>query len=125
MLERNYPPGPADPGGCDPIQNPRPPPGGRLSGSSGVVMTERIVITVAVLVFLVVATELIAAVLPLLIVVLLVPPEERHGLAELLAATDSSRRLRLWPALRAAVKARRAARTGGTALSGRSRGWPY
>ncbi|MEV6850858.1 hypothetical protein [Actinoplanes sp. NPDC051411] len=55
-------------------------------------------------------TELIAAVLPVIVVVAMVPPEERHGLAEVLAAADSRRlRLRLWRALRVAVKARRAA----------------
>ncbi len=51
--------------------------------------------------------ELAAAVLPILIVVMLVPPEERQTLAALVAAADSSRRLRLWPALRTAVKLRR------------------
>ena len=66
-----------------------------------------VVAAVAVLVMLFVIAEIAAAVLPLIIVVALVPPEERHGLAELLAATDSSRRLRLWPALRVAVAARR------------------
>jgi len=55
------------------------------------------------------ALEAIAAVLPLLIVLTLVPPQERGAVAELLAAVDSSRRLRLWPALRAAVAARRTA----------------
>jgi putative exporter of polyketide antibiotics len=56
-------------------------------------------------------TELIVAVLPVIVVVALVPPDERHGLAEVLAAADSRRRLRLWRALRAAVKARRAVLT--------------
>ncbi len=70
-----------------------------------------IVLVVAGLVGLVVLVELAAAVLPILIVVTLVPPEERSGVAELIAAADSSRRLRLWPALRVAVDARRASRT--------------
>jgi len=54
-------------------------------------------------------TELVAAVLPILVVVALVPPEERGELADLLAAADSRRRLRLWRALRVAVHARRRA----------------
>lgn len=62
---------------------------------------------VACLVMLFVMAEIIAAVLPVIIVVVLVPPEERAALADLIAATDSSRRLRLWPALRTAVAARR------------------
>jgi hypothetical protein len=65
---------------------------------------------VAALVLLFVLAEVIAAVLPLIIVVTLVPPEQRRELAELLAACDSSRRLRIWPALRAAVRARRQTR---------------
>ena len=67
------------------------------------------VAAVAALVLLFVAAEIIAAVLPIIIVITLVPPEDRRGLAELLAATDSSRKLRLWPALRVAVAARRGA----------------
>ncbi|MBW6435861.1 hypothetical protein KZ829_19150 [Actinoplanes hulinensis] len=62
---------------------------------------------VAAVVVLVVLTEIAAAVLPIVIVLLFVPPHERESLARLLAACDSSRRLRLWPALRAAVRARR------------------
>jgi hypothetical protein len=62
---------------------------------------------VIVLIILVVLSELVAATLPLLIVITLVPPAERAGLARLLAAADSSHRLRLWPALRAAATARR------------------
>jgi hypothetical protein len=62
---------------------------------------------VAALVMLFVLAEIAAAVLPVIIVVALVPPEERATLAELIAAADSSRRLRLWPALRVAVAARR------------------
>jgi len=49
-------------------------------------------------------------VLPVLVVIALVPPEERQGLGEVIAAMDSSKKLRLWPALRASVLARRAAR---------------
>jgi hypothetical protein len=64
-------------------------------------------VTVAIVVVLAVFVELVAAVLPMIIVLALVPPEERHGLAELIAATDSSRKLRVWPALRLAVAARR------------------
>jgi putative exporter of polyketide antibiotics len=62
---------------------------------------------VAALVLLVVLTELAAAALPLIIVITLVPPHERAQLAEVLAACDSSRKLRLWTALDAAVKVRR------------------
>lgn len=69
-----------------------------------------LVLVVAAVVVTVVLTELATATLPILIVVLLVPPEERADLAELVAAIDSSRRLRLWPALRVAVAARRAVR---------------
>ena len=66
-----------------------------------------VIIAMGALVILVL-TELLAAALPVIIVIALVPPEEREGLAKLLAACDSSRRLRLWPALRLAVRARRA-----------------
>jgi hypothetical protein len=69
-----------------------------------------VLVAVAVLVTLLVLSEIAAAVLPLIIVVTLVPPEERDDLARVLAACDSSRRLRLWPALRTAVEARRRAR---------------
>ncbi|HEU4349953.1 MAG TPA: hypothetical protein VFR35_19420 [Actinoplanes sp.] len=62
---------------------------------------------VAALVMLFVLAEIAAAVLPLIIVMTLVPPEQRHELAEVLAACDSSRKIRLWTSLRAAVKARR------------------
>jgi len=65
---------------------------------------------VAVLVFLFILAELVAAALPMIIVLMFVPPEERPGLARLLAAVDRSRRPRLWPALRAAVRARGAGR---------------
>jgi hypothetical protein len=58
----------------------------------------------------IVVAEVLAAVLPLIIVLTFVPPEQRDPLARLLAACDSSRRLRLWPALRVAVRARRAER---------------
>jgi hypothetical protein len=54
----------------------------------------------------VVFAEVVAAVLPLVIVLTFVPHEERADLARLLASCDSSRRLRLWSALRTAVKAR-------------------
>jgi len=62
---------------------------------------------VATLVILVVLAEIAAAALPLIIVITLVPPHERPELAAVLAACDSSRKLRLWAALQAAVKARR------------------
>jgi hypothetical protein len=62
---------------------------------------------IAALVMLFVLAEIAAAVLPLIIVLTLVPPAERQALAELMAACDSSHKLRLWTALRAAVKARR------------------
>jgi hypothetical protein len=65
---------------------------------------------VAALVMLFVLAEIVAAVLPVIIVVALVPPEEREGLAKVIAACDSSRRLRVWSALRLAVTARRADR---------------
>jgi hypothetical protein len=70
-----------------------------------------IVIAIVVMVAL---TELAAAVLPILVVVLLVPADERADLARVLAAADSSRRLRLWRALRTAVLVRRSARVGRT-----------
>jgi hypothetical protein len=66
-----------------------------------------VALVAAAVVVLIVLLELTAAALPLIIVVTLVPPHERPQLAELLASIDSSRRLRLWPALRAAVAARR------------------
>jgi putative exporter of polyketide antibiotics len=75
-----------------------------------VVRETLMVLAVVGLVLVVIAAEIIAAVLPILIVITLVPPEERPALAELLAAADSSRRLRLWTALRVAVKARRTER---------------
>jgi hypothetical protein len=65
---------------------------------------------VSALVMLFVLAEIAAAVLPVIIVVALVPPEEREGLAKVIAACDSSRKLRVWPALRLAVTARRAER---------------
>jgi hypothetical protein len=65
------------------------------------------VIAVAGVVMLCVLTELAAAVLPMIIILVAVPPEDRRALAELIAAADSSRRLRLWPALNVAVRARR------------------
>ncbi|WP_433296470.1 hypothetical protein ACQP2F_38480 [Actinoplanes sp. CA-030573] len=62
---------------------------------------------VAAVVLVIVLTEIIAAALPLLIVITLVPAHERQELAGLLAACDSSRKLRFWTALDVAVKARR------------------
>ncbi|KUL27184.1 hypothetical protein [Actinoplanes awajinensis] len=70
-----------------------------------------LVSAVAALIIFVVLTELVAAAIPVLIVITLVPPAERADLARLLAAADSSRRLRLWPALRIATAARRRQRT--------------
>jgi hypothetical protein len=66
-----------------------------------------VVFSVALAIVVIVLMEVIAATLPMLLVILLVPPEDRAALAQLIAATDSSRRLRLWPALRVAVRARR------------------
>jgi hypothetical protein len=62
---------------------------------------------IAALVMLFVLAEIASAVLPIIIVVALVPPEDRDALAKVIAACDSSHKLRIWPALRAAVKARR------------------
>lgn len=70
-------------------------------------MTDYLVIVAVGALAVLVLTELIAAALPVVIVIAMVPPQEREGLAKLLAACDSSRRLRLWPALRLAVRARR------------------
>jgi len=81
-------------------------PAGRLL-RLGPAMSLTVVIAVTVSVFLIIFMELLSAVLPIVIVLAVVPPEERHGLAELIAAADSSRRFRLWPALRVAVRARR------------------
>ena len=75
-------------------------------------------IAVATVVLLVALTEIAAATAPLLIVIILVPPEERGELAVLLAACNSSHRLRLWSALRVAVKARRWSRRGLQAPTG-------
>lgn len=71
-------------------------------------MNETLVLS-AIVVFLALflATEIASAALPLILIVALVPPEERPALAQLIAATDSSWKLRLWPALRLAVRARR------------------
>lgn len=68
------------------------------------------VLALSVLVVLVLVVELLAATVPMLIVITMVPPEEREALARVLAAADSSRRLRLWPALRAAIAGREAVR---------------
>jgi hypothetical protein len=62
---------------------------------------------VALLVLVLVLSEIVAAVLPLIIVLTCVPERERDTLARVLAALDSSRRLRVWPALRLAVALRR------------------
>lgn len=70
-------------------------------------MTDYVVIIAVGALIVVMLTELMAAVLPVVIVIAMVPSEEREGLAKLLAACDSSRRLRLWPALRLAVRVRR------------------
>ncbi|MEV4537854.1 hypothetical protein AB0J82_29155 [Asanoa sp. NPDC049518] len=63
---------------------------------------------------MVVVVELVAAVLPLIIILAYVPPCDRAALTELIAATDSSRRLRVSRALRLAVAARRVARAAGS-----------
>jgi hypothetical protein len=68
------------------------------------------VLALCVLVVLVLVVEIVAATVPMLIVITMVPPDEREALARLLAAADSSRRLRLWPALRAAATARQSIR---------------
>lgn len=68
---------------------------------------EVLILVVATVVLAVVGIEMLTAVLPLLIVVIFVPPGERAGLAAVLAAADCSPRLRLWPAVNAAVLARR------------------
>ena len=70
-------------------------------------MTPVLAAIVALLVVLVVLTEIVSAVLPLVIVLICVPERERDSLARLLAVCDSSRRLRMWPALRLAVVLRR------------------
>ncbi|WP_157442067.1 hypothetical protein [Actinoplanes awajinensis] len=57
-----------------------------------------------------VVSELVVAVLPMIIVIAFIPPVERPGVATVLAAAGGSRRLRLWRALRLAVKARRLTR---------------
>jgi putative exporter of polyketide antibiotics len=72
-------------------------------------MTGPLVLVAIAVVALFIVSELIVAVLPVVIIVAMVPPEERKGLAEVLAAADSRRRLRLWRALRVAASARRAA----------------
>jgi hypothetical protein len=77
-----------------------------------------IVAVVAILVVCVLMVEIAAAIAPILIILTLVPREDRAGLAHLLAQVDSSRRLRLWPALRAATARRR------ELISGRSPGGP-
>lgn len=68
---------------------------------------ETLILVVAFVVFAVTAFEMLAAVLPLVIVMLFVPPGERAELAAVLAAADSSPRLRFWSAANVAVLARR------------------
>lgn len=84
------------------------------------------IVAVLLLVAIVVVGEVLAAVLPLIIVIALVPPEQRPELAKVLAAVDSSRRLRFWSALRVAVRVRRQAASSGasTASRGPSRSAP-
>ncbi|MCO8275972.1 hypothetical protein M1L60_35880 [Actinoplanes sp. TRM 88003] len=62
---------------------------------------------VALIVVLIVLSEILAAVIPLIIVLTCVPAAERDGLARVLAVIDSSRRLRVWSALKLAVVLRR------------------
>jgi hypothetical protein len=62
---------------------------------------------VALLVVLFILTEIASAVLPLLIVIAFVPTGDRDALAQVVAACDTSRKLRIWPALRLAVALRR------------------
>jgi hypothetical protein len=92
-------------------------------------MSEHVVIVAVGALAILVLTELVAATLPVVIVIALVPPEEREGLAKLLAVCDSSRKLRLWPALRLAVRARReeASRTriGGPDFDAVPSGWAF
>ncbi len=84
-----------------------------------------VVAAVAGLVMLFVLAEIATAVLPLILVVALVPPEQRRDLADVLAAYDSSRKLRLWPALRAAVKVRREQIRDRNLNPGRDRDGPF
>jgi hypothetical protein len=70
-----------------------------------------ILVAVVAVILLVIFVEVLSAVLPIVIVLALVPPAERHGLAELLAAADSSPKLRLWSALKVATLARRRQRS--------------
>jgi len=66
---------------------------------------------VGLLVLLIVLSEIGSAVLPLIIVLTCVPERDRDSLARVLAAIDSRRRLRVWPALRLAVTLRRQQRS--------------
>jgi hypothetical protein len=70
--------------------------------------TSWILLTVLALLLGVTLVELASAVLPMLIVIGFVPRAERQDLAMVLASADSSKRLRVWPALRTAVQTRRA-----------------
>nr|WP_221376263.1 hypothetical protein [Actinoplanes polyasparticus] len=69
--------------------------------------TSVLVGVVALIVVMIALSEILAAVIPLVIVLTCVPPGERDGLARVLAVLDSSRRLRVWSALRLAVALRR------------------
>jgi len=84
-----------------------------------------VLIAVAALVMLFVLAEIAAAALPLILVIALVPPEQRKDLAEVLAAYDSSHKLRLWPALRAAVRTRRRQRRDRDRNPRRARDTPF
>lgn len=79
-------------------------------------MTDYTIIVAVGALALIILTELVAAALPMVIVIAMVPPEEREALARLLAVCDHSRKLRLWPALRMAVRARRGERKHSCAL---------
>jgi hypothetical protein len=73
--------------------------------------TQFLVVLIILVLPVIAILEVLAAALPLLIIVLYVPAEDRLALATLLAAADSSPRIRLWPALRLAVIARRHSRS--------------
>jgi hypothetical protein len=70
-------------------------------------VSDYVVLVAVGAVAILILTELIAAALPVIIIIAMVPPEQRDSLARLLAACDSSRKLRLWRALRLAVRVRR------------------
>ena len=79
-------------------------------------MSQIVVPVIISVVLLIVLSEIAAAVIPLIIVLACVPAADRPALAHLMAACDSSRRLRAWPALRAAVTHRREQRAAAEAL---------